>query len=567
MAGGDYVETTWVNGTTPAINAANLNNVENKIGELDEQLRRSKVFAFRDYLKYFADRSFKDIESFDDYTTFTGAGTVSLSDDYTNSIAHRCGLKLRETDSTASYLAAYKTVSMDLTEYNDGSADSDGVIILIFYVSDYTKFQKVTVKFGDSNTDNYSYDATSLSTGFNLISPNRSDFTTNNSPTGWDSITYFRVECLSASGATNEYVVFDFVGMYRPLSGFTFLPNPYVLDDGNNNFDISLIDPFNYSILYFDRSINKIGLQMGDPTTYVDDFHLGCGFQDFICKFDWFVTKANNLSCMTWLYDVNNFAYISIESGTAYLRVDEAGSSSTLDSKALSGTLAKGTEVKVYFEKNGITLRAIFQFEGLETIYLEGETTLSLDGCIYLGGNTTSAYGLLTDFVIGHQQGLKTLKDTNRNRIVIKEQNQTSTTTSMTNDSELYIDIEPYSIYEIELLLYTNSSSADPDFKGNWVFTGDLEIVGQKWVLGHHTTLGTGLPYDSSHFRWVLLNYNSASNYAHDGGSYYIPIQEKAIVKTGPLGGRFQYQWGQNTSSASAIAVKPGSHIKAVKFN
>lgn len=35
MALGDYAKTIFVNGTTPAINATNLNNNENKTKELD----------------------------------------------------------------------------------------------------------------------------------------------------------------------------------------------------------------------------------------------------------------------------------------------------------------------------------------------------------------------------------------------------------------------------------------------------------------------------------------------------------------------------------------------------
>ena len=35
MALGDYVATLWANGTTPAINQTNLNNIEDKVLELD----------------------------------------------------------------------------------------------------------------------------------------------------------------------------------------------------------------------------------------------------------------------------------------------------------------------------------------------------------------------------------------------------------------------------------------------------------------------------------------------------------------------------------------------------
>ncbi|MFA5130431.1 MAG: hypothetical protein WC477_06000 [Patescibacteria group bacterium] len=43
MALGDYTKTTYVNGTTPAINATNLNNNETKTKELDTALTISEA--------------------------------------------------------------------------------------------------------------------------------------------------------------------------------------------------------------------------------------------------------------------------------------------------------------------------------------------------------------------------------------------------------------------------------------------------------------------------------------------------------------------------------------------
>lgn len=43
MATGDYVKTTFVNAVSPAINATNLNNNENKTKELDTALTMSEV--------------------------------------------------------------------------------------------------------------------------------------------------------------------------------------------------------------------------------------------------------------------------------------------------------------------------------------------------------------------------------------------------------------------------------------------------------------------------------------------------------------------------------------------
>jgi hypothetical protein len=43
MALGDYTKTAYANGTTPAINATNLNNNENKTKEIDTALVMSEV--------------------------------------------------------------------------------------------------------------------------------------------------------------------------------------------------------------------------------------------------------------------------------------------------------------------------------------------------------------------------------------------------------------------------------------------------------------------------------------------------------------------------------------------
>jgi hypothetical protein len=43
MALGDYTKTEFANGTTPAINAANLNNNEDKTAELDSNLLTEQV--------------------------------------------------------------------------------------------------------------------------------------------------------------------------------------------------------------------------------------------------------------------------------------------------------------------------------------------------------------------------------------------------------------------------------------------------------------------------------------------------------------------------------------------
>jgi hypothetical protein len=46
MARADYTRTTYVGGTTPAINSTNLNNIENKVNELDKLVPKYGVETY-----------------------------------------------------------------------------------------------------------------------------------------------------------------------------------------------------------------------------------------------------------------------------------------------------------------------------------------------------------------------------------------------------------------------------------------------------------------------------------------------------------------------------------------
>jgi len=570
MPGGDYVESTWVNGTTPAINATNLNNIEDKIAELDSQLARSQVKSFKEYAKYFIDRSTKDIESFEDSSLFTKVGGAddALSNDYVNSFCHRCGVRSTATTSTVTYRGMYKNISsLDLLTYNSGGVASDPVILWMFFISDVTYVTKITLKLGDDNTDNYSYDATSLYTGWNMRHVNQSSFTTNGTPAGWDDITTIRCEWYSSGAASGAYIVFDIVYLGRPRIGDLSSPQPLVLDDGNGNWDIKVYELYNDFALFFDKAANKIGIQDCSRLNYINDLHAYCTKINFICKFEWVVKYEDELASMSWIYDGDNYIQIYIESGVAKLYAYEAASGTTL-SVTLSDTLLKEQTVKVYFEKNALQVRAIFYFENMQPAYLEYETTITGAGCIYTGRETSTAFSLLTDMVLGHQQGLQTIEDNNQNKIKIKQIDE-SVTSSVTfqDDDELFLDIEPYAVYEIVLLAHFNSASSTPDIKATWTVSGDLAMLGMRTLLGQYTT--TTSMVDSGHIR--LTSYDNIAMtipYGNDGtSSRNSPIHERFLIRAGAYGGRLQFQWAQNTSDATASIILAGSYIKATKFN
>lgn len=79
---GTFTELTFVNGTTPAINADNLNELERVLALTDEELTRSKTICFSDYAELLYNNNTKTIEDFVDFTEWTNGypSTCTLSD-------------------------------------------------------------------------------------------------------------------------------------------------------------------------------------------------------------------------------------------------------------------------------------------------------------------------------------------------------------------------------------------------------------------------------------------------------------------------------------------------------
>lgn len=130
--------------------------------------------------------------------------------------------------------------------------------------------------------------------------------------------------------------------------------------------------------------------------------------------------------------------------------------------------------------------------------------------------------------------------------------------TTLINDTSLYIDAVTNTTYVIEgLILYKSSSVAD--FKctitapsgsvGGWTTSG---INGYQ---GINQSTGTGS---------ALLAFGTTASFGGAGISSIAAVRLYAVVKTSTTGGTINFRWAQNTAEASDTIVTTGSFLKYV---
>ena len=563
---GDYSKPTWNNGASPAINAEKLQAISDTIGALDEEARRSQTESFRMYLDYFLYRSTKIIEMFQDSSEFSYVDGV-ISNDSTNSRVGKFSLKIEENDNSAGWCSAYKSISsMDLTKFFSGETSaSNDLICFMFTCTDATKYDYVAIKLGDDNTNNFSYNA-SVSTGKNFVTPAKSAFTTNNSPSGWDDITYVRIEGKTKDNADGEYITCDILLLQRVDPDTTYIPVPTILDDGNSNWDILKYDIYDKYALYFDPYIGKIGMQKGDGT-WPYGLLIGASLKNFICVTEYYITVESEVPITRWHIDSDNYIEVCINGGIAFLYLYEAATPTTV-SQALVGLLEKYVKVLVTFEKNEDVVRVQFQFSNDEAnVYLEAETTIADDGNLVTGGSYDDEnMGFLTEvFVTNRETDKSFLKESIQPIYITKTVNETRTSTTLDYDNELFVDLPSNGLYEIIAKIAVNSSNVTPDINIDWTVSGTLSLKELRFCRGQsiHVTDSS----DSDHIKMRV--YDSLSTNVPYGcdGSTYTYVEETFIIDSGETGGRLHFRWAQNSSSAYAVAVKPGSYLKVTKVS
>jgi hypothetical protein len=575
---GKFSEITFINGSSPPINADNLNEIERVIALADVELSRSQTVKFSDLIKYFYMRNIKYFYRFTDETVWTNSYSsyVDLIDERDDQLIGNNCLKMEIINASASWLSIYQTLStpINLSVFNDESASStDDLIVIVFYVSDINAFSTLQIRLGDDFSNCYLLDFTySANTGWNTIYVQKTDFTTEGAPTGWNSIDYFRLAPYSVAGNVGEYILFNLITIIRQDAVFSGFCNAFQKYMGSVTGWINIFSILSDTcLLYYDYQdmIEQVGIMKIPSTDVEDELLLSESLIQFMSKFEFICKYAGETASITWEVDSNNYAEVYISSDTFYLSVVEGGGAPTVTSKALSTSLIKNEKVWIYFEKQNDTFRAILKKYGEVLITLEYETSISSssDGNIYIGQSSTNSYSLLTDFTISNRPIGKLAREL-RPRFIRMQASQNLVNNSMTNLLGLVVNLEPLSYYKIDLYLIVSCTSATPNVEVSLELTDCYAYV-QRVAQGPAYDMN-----DANNTKIRSSYYLAGTNieYGVEGAGDETFIKETLIVLAEEKEGKVQIKASQaNTDGSNPIlvygssfmiitALEPGSH-------
>jgi len=569
MAAGDYIRSIWQNGPGvghPPINEDNLNNIEEKLEELDGLLANTFNYRFEDLKKYFWMRNCKDIANFEDDTDWTGVGCNVGAASGPN--AGNASTAFADSDNVASTIYIHNTVpSINLTEFNDEKASTtDDIISFSVHLFDYTKLTNITVKLGDDNVDNYSYTWNVTEGKQVTFQAKKSDFATNGVPSGWNDITYIHIQSDTKANASFSWITPMVLTMYRndPVSDGDGQAFQIYSGSAWSNFFTQENNAWN---LLLDPKINDLGIQALDD--YNDsEIWDGLNVKSDVISFFWKSIMHNYCASytnnMTWFVDDDNYATAWIDNNDFTLLINEAGVPTDY-TFTLNTSLAQGERLEITLEKNVDTIRATLVKGNERIAILEHETTIDseTEGDLYFGFDD---FGLcfIPDFIISNVNNLD-LDSWDRPKVVIKQADEsTSADTTLNDDSELYVYLPPNSMFEIFMSIdYYTNANVTPDIKVAWNLT-NVEMVTYRKCVG--LDIGAATYYGD-----VKTYTRGSANVISYGGSdtadVYLHANETAIVKTNTTGGIVTLQWAQSASNANATTVKAGSYIKATKLD
>lgn len=136
-------------------------------------------------------------------------------------------------------------------------------------------------------------------------------------------------------------------------------------------------------------------------------------------------------------------------------------------------------------------------------------------------------------------------------------EDRTSTTT-LANDAELTGIVLPVGSFWIRLLLFwIDFTSATPDIKTQWAFTGTWNTPTRACIGPAATNTAAPGAITPTQSGGLATNVNAVYG-AASGSTFYVATEETfdaVVTVTGSL----SLQWAQNTSDATITSVKAGS--------
>jgi len=579
---GNFTELTYTNGSGTAINATNLNASQAVMKITDTELARSLTFSWEQYKEMFFNCSTKTIDTFNTYTDWSETGTLTKSEaDHTECMVHGRGVKMLEPDNSAGELAIYNSghTQLDLTEFQSGdTAAAADLICLLVYISDTTYITRITMRFGTDTSNYYYYDKTTgLVNGWNIITVPKSSFSTFGSISDWTAQDYMAYRALFAANAQNEYVIFNHCSLVRADSATATLMNPFMANDGSDNWDVDVMTPSSQFLVYKDEQLEEICvvdcLQSGLAST--DPDFLGCGFvcSSFSGSFRMIVKATDYSQGIMWYVDDDNWILFQLDA--ADLQITERYSGSTsYHFESLSATPLVGSTVVMKFEKIGGGTARVWITDESETFTFIEESTETLqfadstEGELGIGAVSTSNLGVIQDFVVSNrridQLKLPQLRsnDIGDKLVVIKQVEEVYTSTTIQPDNELKLRLKPFCIYRIKLHCLSYGATAG-DIKTDWTVTGDITGIGLKGCRG--AASGESDPNDCQTRCNALGLTTDVSGYGLTT-LHTTFITEEFIVSTDDQGGVLQFYWAQLAASGTSTAVREGSFLLAEKI-
>lgn len=591
---GDFVEKTWNDGANPPINAANLNANEDLLELTDNELARSQSFHLNEYLKYFRNRNTKDIELFQDYSTFVNdtPADVDLDEDLSSCIIGNACLECMILDNGADWFGFHKTITaLDLTEFYDESASTtDDIIILFLHIDDITAFSGGFIYFnigngGVGNTYEYDIDvdAWNLDNGWNVVWMPKSDFFIWAGAPNWNNIDYIQIQVDFNAGHQNDLIVFQMLQMIRQDAVSSGYPNPFqrYMGAASGWENLFTIDYDVVTIVNdIHKKIKKLGIIKLNPAQNEAPFTPGnypnCMllYEDinmFVSKWEWHskIGGGTELPSITWYIDGTHYVEVYVSADILCLDVVNGGAP-VQTSWTFDNSLEKNESIIIFFEKQDDTFRVLGFKKGEKLAICEYESSFSSYGSIYLGVDNDDSFGLLTDFSISNSLNQLPIFKDNCPVCVMKSEDETvNNSVAMQNDDELFTNIPPNGTFEVELKLSVDATSNTPDIKLQWSVTGDISTF--ENISSDRGTLGPGTDATSiENAEYVKLRWRGDITVSNSYGvtsSNYCYIYETFIIKTGEEGGILQLQWAQDVAHASNTIVKAGSYFKVTPVN
>lgn len=577
MADFQYTPISYVNTTTPAINATNLNANDGMVDKLADEANLNHGWRLHPILQHSVLRNMQmiDLMRGRDLTDWTGSGTVTLSNDYTVPYG-ACGLKLLETDNSSGTIRADKTISSaNLEFYYESENDQADVatndyITMIFYISDVTLIDTPTLRLGTDSSNYYYFTGSggAYTTGWNFISARKDYFNTVGSP-DWSDVTYISVSFNSNANASGEYGIWGIVTLGRRDASF-YGVNPMYSFDG----DANLVEKWVYagvaSLTFFDYSIGKYGWQIMENAT--------SSFNEIYCTRNSFALKAETYSKsdlygveVIWYVDSSNYVKIGAYNETFRIEETVAGTPTTIASENVFYTFARNERMFLEITKDGDLIRAVLHQDGGQTMYIEADTSLTSEtGCIGFTKTHEDQNYFITDFVVGNNEGdIPSNFGIAETTFVTKlEDESRASTTTVADDAELTIKLPPNSLWEIKVYILCYAESGTPDLKFSYNYTPTSSTT--QMYKYHDGRIIDYLPPTLTNYLDTTVRRNTyafGTNIAM--GAYNageIPAMETILVTTFNEGAILTLQWAQNTSSTDASTVKRGSYMLAKRI-